>query len=167
MTDELNPPNESCPCYCCPGMIDKAVHLGKTAFRDVDVGLLKLTSDQWLFIVEAQQQCLEVTFNSVTNADIYKALRQGIKAAPKLIASGGVALVQSKDMTAPIVVMSSSDDGLSRLLVPVLPTKVMIRVTGAPRLFDVDESTPEWLLHDLRLDLLLFIHEFNQHASLD
>ena len=151
-------------------MIDRAVHLGKTAFRDVDVGLLKLTSDQWLAIAEAQQHCLKVTFNSVTLADIYKALHQAV---PKLIAkriaiwsaSGRVALVQSKDMTAPIVVMNSSasvldsDDELSRLMVPVLPAKVMIQVTGAPRLFGADESTPEWLLHDLRLDLLLFVHE--------
>ena len=88
-----------------------------------------------------------------------------------LSASGRVALVQSKDMTAPIVVMNSSasvldsDDELSRLMVPVLPAKVMTQVTGAPRLFDADEPTPEWLLHDLRLDLLLFIHEFNQRVS--
>ena len=84
-----------------------------------------------------------------------------------------MALVQSKDMTAPIVVTSSSasvldsDDELTRLMVPVLPAKVMTRVTGAPRLFGADGSTPEWLLHDLKLDLLLFVNEFDQHASLD
>ena len=124
---------------------------------------------------------MKVTFNSVTLVDIYKAFHQGLKSVPKLIAkriaiwseSDRVALVQSTTMNAPIVVMNSSasvldsDDELSRLMVPVLPAKVTIQVTGAPRLFDADESTPEWLLHEIRLDSLLFVHDFNQHASLD
>ena len=58
---ELNPLNESYPCYCCPVMVNKSNHLGRTAFRDVGVGLLKLTNDQWLAIAEAQQHCVKVT----------------------------------------------------------------------------------------------------------
>ena len=154
MAEELDPPDESYPCYCCPVMVDRANHLSNAAFR------------------EAQQHCVKVTFNSVTLADIYKALQQGLKAVPKLIAkriaicsaSGKVTLVQPEDMTAPIVVMNSSasvvdsEDELSRLMVLILPAKVMIQVTETPRLFDADESTPEWLLHDLRLDVVLFVH---------
>ena len=49
------------------------------------------------------------------------------------------------------VIDSEDIDELSRLMVPVLPAKVVIQVTGAPKLFDADEPTPEWLLHDLRL----------------
>ena len=64
-------------------------------------------------------------------------------------ASGRVALVKTAEMAHPIVVTNSSasvvdgDNELSQLMVPVLPAKVMIQVTGAPKLFGVEEDTPE------------------------
>ena len=65
--------------------------------------------------------------------------------------------------TASIVV---GDEGLSKTMVPVLPAGVTIQVTDVPKLFGTDADTPDRLLHDLRLDLMLFAHEFNTHASI-
>ena len=189
VADEADPADESyatelvedASCYSCPVMVDRSVHLPEEAYRDVNVGWMKLSVTQWSLLAEAQKLCTTVTFNKVTLADIYKALSQGMKEVHPLVrkrvaiwsASGRVALVKTAEMEQPVVVMNSSasvvdgKDELSQLMVPVLPAKVMIQVTGAPRLFGVDKDTPEWMLHDLRLDLLLFVHEFNQHATLD
>ena len=80
--------------------------------------------------------------------------------------------MQNDIIPEPVVMVNAAasivdgDEGLSKTMVPVLPAGVMIQVTDAPKLFGTDADTPDHLLHDLRLDLMLFAHEFNTHASI-
>lgn len=54
----------------------------------------------------------------------------------------------------------------SPLLVPVIPPNVMVKITSVPTFYSED-GAPDWLVHDLRYDWLIVVHELtelNDHA---
>ena len=61
VADDADPADESYAaelieeniCYSCPVMIDRSVHLPEKAYKDVNVGWMKMSVEQWALLAQA------------------------------------------------------------------------------------------------------------------